>query len=53
VSPLWYELDFYILEDDIVHNYRRENLKSYNLQLVSPRPGHFLLFKVMFCHAVS
>jgi hypothetical protein len=29
VSPLKYELGFYIPEDDIVHSDRREHLKSY------------------------
>jgi hypothetical protein len=29
VSPVRYELGFYIPEDDILHSYRRENLKSY------------------------
>jgi hypothetical protein len=29
VSPVKYELDFYIPEDDVVHIHRRENLKSY------------------------
>jgi hypothetical protein len=29
VSPVWYELGFYIPEDDILHSYCRENLKSY------------------------
>jgi hypothetical protein len=29
VSPVRYELEFYILEDDIPHSHRRENLKSY------------------------
>jgi hypothetical protein len=29
VSPLRYELGFYISEDDILHNHRRESLKSY------------------------
>jgi hypothetical protein len=29
VSPLRYELGFYIPRDDILHSYRRENLKSY------------------------
>jgi hypothetical protein len=24
-----YELGFYVAEDDILHSYRRENLKSY------------------------
>jgi hypothetical protein len=29
VSPLRYELCFYIPEDDILHSHRRENLKPY------------------------
>jgi hypothetical protein len=29
VSPVKYELGFYILEDGISHSHRRENLKSY------------------------
>jgi hypothetical protein len=29
VSPVKYELEFYIQEDDILHSYCRENLKSY------------------------
>jgi hypothetical protein len=29
VSPVRYELGFYISEDDILHSHRRENLKSY------------------------
>jgi hypothetical protein len=29
MSPVKYELDFYIPEDGIFHNHRRENLKSY------------------------
>jgi hypothetical protein len=29
VSPLKYELGFYIPEDDILHSHCRENLKSY------------------------
>jgi hypothetical protein len=29
MSPVWYELGFYIPEDDILHSDRRENLKSY------------------------
>jgi hypothetical protein len=33
VSPVKYELGFYIPEDDILHNHRRENLKSYLLQI--------------------
>jgi hypothetical protein len=33
VSPVKYELGFYIPEDDILHSHRRENLKSYMLVL--------------------
>jgi hypothetical protein len=29
VSPVRYELGFYITEDAILHSHRRENLKSY------------------------
>jgi hypothetical protein len=29
VSPVKYELGFYVSEDDILHSHRRENLKSY------------------------
>jgi hypothetical protein len=29
VSPVKYELGFYIPEDGILHSHRRENLKSY------------------------
>jgi hypothetical protein len=29
VPPVRYELDFYVPEEDILHNRRRENLKSY------------------------
>jgi hypothetical protein len=29
VSPVEYELGFYIPEDDILHSHYRENLKSY------------------------
>jgi hypothetical protein len=29
VSPMKYELGFYIPEDDILHSHRRETLKSY------------------------
>jgi hypothetical protein len=40
VSPVKYELSFYIPEDDILHSHRRENLKPYinldiNLTVVS------------------
>jgi hypothetical protein len=33
VSPVRYELGFYIPEDAILHSYRRDNLKSYNTSL--------------------
>jgi hypothetical protein len=29
VSPVKYEMGFYIPEDDILHSHRRENFKSY------------------------
>jgi hypothetical protein len=29
MSPVRYELDCFISEDDILHSHRRENLKSY------------------------
>jgi hypothetical protein len=29
MSPVRYELGFYILEDEILHSHRRENLQSY------------------------
>jgi hypothetical protein len=32
VSPVKYELGFYIPEDAILHSHRRENLKSYIFQ---------------------
>jgi hypothetical protein len=32
VSPVKYELGFYIPEDDVLHSHRRENLKPYMLQ---------------------
>jgi hypothetical protein len=31
VSPVRYELGFYISEDGILHSHRRENLKSYTV----------------------
>jgi hypothetical protein len=34
VSPVKYELGFYIPEDDILHSHCRENLKSYIGMLV-------------------
>jgi hypothetical protein len=35
VSPVKYELGFYIPEDAILHSHRRENLKSYVFAEVS------------------
>jgi hypothetical protein len=32
VSPVSYELGFYIPEDDILHSHRRESLKSYTVK---------------------
>jgi hypothetical protein len=34
VSPVKYELDFYSPEDAILHSQRRENLKSYIIQMI-------------------
>jgi hypothetical protein len=34
VSPVKYELGFYIPEDDILHSNRHENLKSYTISIV-------------------
>jgi hypothetical protein len=33
VSPVKYELGFYITEDDILHSHRRDNLKAYTVRL--------------------
>jgi hypothetical protein len=33
MSPVKYELGFYIPEDDILHSHRRESLKSYTVSL--------------------
>jgi hypothetical protein len=35
VSPVKYELGFYIPEDDILHSHCRENLKSYTVIVIS------------------
>jgi hypothetical protein len=35
VSPVKYELGFYIPEDDILHSHRRESLKSYMNHIVT------------------
>jgi hypothetical protein len=52
VSPVKYEMGFYIAEDDILHSHSRENLKSYialtgwassytqgNTNIITPREG--------------
>jgi hypothetical protein len=41
VSPVKYELGFYIPEDDILHSYRREHLKSY---IVLPFRAQWLVY---------
>jgi hypothetical protein len=38
VSPVKYELGFYIPEDDILHSHCRESLNSYIHHLCSARP---------------
>jgi hypothetical protein len=35
MSPVKYELGFYISEDDILHSHRRGNLKSFILDVAS------------------
>jgi hypothetical protein len=47
VSPVKYELGFYIPEDDILHSHCRENLKSY-LQI-----SVWIVLSVVWCDAVS
>jgi hypothetical protein len=39
VSPVRYELGFYIPEDGILHSHRRENLTLYNYHNYSRRPS--------------
>jgi hypothetical protein len=34
VSPVKYELGFYIPEDDILHSHRSVNLKSYKTEVI-------------------
>jgi hypothetical protein len=40
VSPVKYELGFYIPEDDILHSHRRESLKPYTVWLGFPFGSH-------------
>jgi hypothetical protein len=42
VSPVKYELGFYIPEDAILHSHRRENLKTYKEQYL-PSVVHLLV----------
>jgi hypothetical protein len=46
VSPVKYELDFYIPEDDILHSYYRENLKTYITNILS---GDFR-YSLLMCY---
>jgi hypothetical protein len=39
VSPVKYELGFYIPEDDIFHSHRHKNLRSYTFGIISQSPG--------------
>jgi hypothetical protein len=39
VSPVRYELGFYIPEDGILHSHRRENFKSYTAKTVNRISG--------------
>jgi hypothetical protein len=41
VSPVKYELGFYIPEDDILHSHRRENLKPPNVVTSNTFLFHF------------
>jgi hypothetical protein len=45
MSPVRYELGFYIPEDDILHSHRRENLKSYAACVVPSSPIFVTLMK--------
>jgi hypothetical protein len=53
VSPVKYELDFYVPEDDILHSYRRENLKSYNQCEVSVPVFHKRLISKFVFHVAT
>jgi hypothetical protein len=48
VSPVSYELGFYIPEEGILHSHRRENLKSYILVLTK-----FLVFLLQISRQIS
>jgi hypothetical protein len=44
VSPVKYELGFFIAEDDILHSDRRENLKSY---IIFPHVQRFVVLNTI------
>jgi hypothetical protein len=46
VSPVKYELGFYIPEDDILHSHRRENLKSYITSTSLPPESNYHLLLI-------
>jgi hypothetical protein len=48
VSPVKYELGFYIPEDDILHSHRRENLKYASLVLLSAAAVHIARTALQF-----
>jgi hypothetical protein len=65
VSPVRYELGFYIPEDAILHSHCRENLKSYMVLMLSiilhaflfcvisaTRPAHLILLNRILWRAV-
>jgi hypothetical protein len=54
VSPVKYELEFYIPEDGILHSHRRENLESY-IVLLSGRYSYPICERVcaVRCAAVQ
>jgi hypothetical protein len=41
VSPVKYELGFYIPEDDILHSHRRGNLRSYIAEMKFAREKNY------------
>jgi hypothetical protein len=52
VSPVKYELGFYIPEDDILHSHRREHLKSY-ISIQIAEKTTFFLIQCNRCHENS
>jgi hypothetical protein len=49
MSPVRYEMGFYIPEDVILHSHRRENLKSYTFLLNSADFVKLSLFSLLCC----